>query len=169
MSDLQEHRKQKDAYFANDRHSPIEDKGFSGLSYYPEDPAFVFTVKLEPAAEREVLELQTSTGDVQPYVRYGRVRFACEGQEQTLTLFAAAHEVEPERLFLPFKDATNGTETYGAGRYLEVPVGTGGTVTLDFNYAYNPFCAYSDRWRCPLPPFENHLKIPIRAGEKTYK
>jgi uncharacterized protein (DUF1684 family) len=169
MNDLQEHRDQKDAYFASSRQSPIEDKDFGGLNYYPENPALVFTARLEPSGEREVLELQTSTGDVQPYVRYGRVRFTHEGQEHTLTLFAAAYDAEPDRLFLPFKDATNGTETYGAGRYLEVPLGTGDTVTLDFNYAYNPFCAYSDRWRCPLPPFENHLTMPIRAGEKVYK
>ena len=76
---------------------------------------------------------------------------------------------EQEDLFLPFRDATSGNETYGAGRYLEPEELSTGEIVVDFNLAYNPFCAYSENYSCPLPPFENHLKVPIRAGEKALK
>src|SRR5215472_16323238 len=103
--------------------------------------------------------MQTSTGDVQEYVRYGRLHFTVDGQAVELTLYA-----DGDAYFLPFADALAGVETYGAGRYLElVPLGNG-QLLVDFNLAYNPYCAYNDLWSCPITPAENRLVVPIRAG-----
>jgi uncharacterized protein (DUF1684 family) len=163
-SELQQFRAAKDDFFAHDRHSPLtreQKKKFSGLSYFPAAPELLFELEVEPFPEVEEIEIQTSTGDVQTYRRYGRVRFAVEGQEQALTLFASE-----SGFFLPFVDSLAGKETYPAGRYLEPEILPTDRVLIDFNLAYNPYCAYNEAWSCPLTPFENRLKAPIRAGEK---
>ncbi|MBE7470324.1 MAG: hypothetical protein DPW09_12950 [Anaerolineae bacterium] len=160
-------RAEKDGYFRRDPYGPIEDRtNFSGLSYYPPDPAFRFTLPLQ-RAEPESLTFQTSTGDERVYQRIGTVEFEVEGQPAQLAIYKSE---DYDELFLPFRDATSGVETYGAGRYLE-PVELGsGELLVDFNLAYNPYCAYSDAFSCPLPPVENWLTtVPIRAGEKIYK
>ena len=92
------------------------------------------------------------------------VRFEVEGVEACLTIYANQHG-----FFLPFVDSPAGQETYPAGRYLEPEVLPGGKDSLDFNLAYNPYCAYNDRWSCPFPPAENRLQVPIRAGEKLFQ
>ena len=158
-------RQRKDEFFRTDPASPVEGE-FEGLRYFPVSPSFVFTPELEPFASPERLELVTSVGDVEAYLRYGRVRFKVDGEHCTLTLFT--QEDAPEHFFVPFKDATNGRETYGAGRYLDLVL-VQGKIRLDFNTAYNPYCAYSEGYRCPLPPPENRLTVVIRAGEKAYK
>lgn len=168
MSELQEFRQQKDIFFKTSARSPLQDDDFSALTYFPEAPQYVFDVPFERIEGREVLELQTSTGDTIMFVRYARTSFELEGEAQALTLFSQIYEDEPERFFVPFKDATSGEETYSAGRYLDALRAPAGRVLLDFNYAYNPYCAYSQDYRCPLPPAENHLSAAIRAGEKTY-
>lgn len=154
--------------------SPLDDEqrnGFDGLSYYEHNPALVFRLtpeRLEP--DEPLLEMETSTGDRRQYRRWGVLRFVVEGDEAALTLYS---EPDGTGFFLPFRDATSGGETYGAGRYLDDhrpglrPLGDG-TLELDFNYAYNPYCAYSPAYSCPLPPRENWLSVPIRAGEKTF-
>ena len=109
--------------------------------------------------------MQTSTGDEQSYYRLGTVEFEVEGQPARLAVYKSAQHDE---LFLPFRDATSGKETYGAGRYLEPVESSDGKLLVDFNLAYNPYCAYSEHYSCPLPPLENWLKVPIRAGEKGY-
>ena len=164
MSDLEEFRKEKDEFFAKDRSSPLtreQRKDFKGLQYFPENPALSLEVEVEELPEGETVEMQTSTGSVQRYTRAGKFRFNVEGQEAELTLFK-----DPHGYFLPFADALAGQETYGAGRYLEPQPLPDGRLLVDFNYAYNPYCAYNDAWTCPLTPFENRLKVPIRAGEK---
>ncbi len=94
------------------------------------------------------------------------MRFEVGGEPTQVTLFASEGSRE---LFLPFRDATSGTQTYGAGRYLEVePASLDGTVEVDFNYAYNPYCAYNPQWSCPIPPGENWLAVPIGAGEQSF-
>jgi len=158
-------RAQKDLFFREDPDSPVDAATFSGLRYYPLSAAHVLRARLEPL-EREVVMLVTSIGDAQPYVRAGRAAFELGGQPLALMLYRPTYETEVERFFIPFKDATSGVETYGAGRYLEAARLPDGHVLLDFNYAYNPFCAYNGRYRCPLPPAENRLPLPIHAGEK---
>ena len=159
-------RMQKDHFFRTGSYSPLENSAtFTGLNYYPPDLGCRLELPLQPAESRAELTIQTSTGDEQTYIRLGTVAFEIEGQAGQLAVYQSPHHDE---LFMPFRDATSGTETYGAGRYLE-PVNLGdGTLLVDFNLAYNPFCAFSDHYSCPLPPLENWLKIPIRAGEKAW-
>jgi uncharacterized protein (DUF1684 family) len=160
-------RRDKDRYFKTSPDAPVTGP-LSGLAYYPEDPSYAVEAVFEPFDPPETVRLTTSVGDEQPYRRVGRAAFRLAGEALQLTLFVPAHLAggEPERFFIPFRDATSGTETYGAGRYLEAGAATQGRVHLDFNYAYHPFCAYSARYRCPLPPAENHLSVAIRAGER---
>lgn len=166
MTDLGRLRADKDAYFRDDPDSPVYGTAFAGLSYYPESESYVINAPFEPLEEREVVYLATNVGDEQPYVRAGRASFELSGEPCALTLFRPTFETENSRLFSPFADLTSGSETYGAGRYLEAPLLPDGRVLLDFNCAYSPFCAYSDRFRCPLPPAENRLTVPVYAGEK---
>jgi len=166
MTELEEFRQEKDAFFKSNSQSPLlpeQKRDFKGLSYFPENPALRLDVRVEEFNPKETVKMQTSTGDVQTYQKYGKFKFAVEGQEAELTLFASEHG-----FFLPFADSLAGEETYGAGRYLEPePLGRGKS-RVDFNLAYNPYCAYNERWSCPLTPRENRLKVPIRAGEKLY-
>jgi uncharacterized protein len=166
MSALDEFRKEKDHFFALDPHSPLtreQQQGFHGLSYFGENPALRLDLSLEPDPSGESVEMQTSTGDVQVYQRLGKVKFEVEGVPVTLTIFTNEHG-----LFLPFVDSLAGKETYGAGRYLEPEQTPEGNVHIDFNLAYNPYCAYNDRWSCPITPAENRIQAPIRAGEKNF-
>lgn len=158
-------RADKDSYLRTSPDSPLEGSAFTGLNYYPPEARLRLEATLEPFATRETVFLETSTGDTQPYLRFGRSSFAVDAQPCTLTLYQPTYAAE-ERFFVPFRDATSGHETYGAGRYLEVSLLPDGRVLLDFNYAYHPFCVYSARYRCPLPPAENRLSVAIRAGEK---
>jgi uncharacterized protein (DUF1684 family) len=168
MSDLDDFRREKDAFFRDDPHSPLtpaQRRSFRGLRYYPENPALVFDLVPEVFAEPEVVTMQTSTGDEQTYLRWARVKFEVDGTAAGLTVFRDPHG----GYFVPFTDAGRGSETYGAGRYLE-PEETGdGRLHFDFNYAYNPYCAYNDAWSCPLPPAENHVPVPVRAGEMNFE
>lgn len=166
MSELDDFRAEKDDFFKTHPHSPLtleQKREFKGLSYFPENPSLRLDVEVEVFPERAVIEMQTSTGDVQRYQRFGRFKFAVEGQAAALTIYASGHGY-----FLPFVDSLANTETYGAGRYLEPEPLGGSRFRVDFNYAYNPFCAYNENFSCPLTPFENRLKVPIRAGEKLF-
>ena len=111
--------------------------------------------------------MQTSTGAERVYERLGWVTFSVHGVSARLALYAPEGDSQPSEAFVPFMDATSGLETYEGGRYLEAEL-TGESVTLDFNLAYNPYCAYADHWSCPIPPLENRLKVAILAGEKTF-
>ena len=169
MSDLDEFRAAKDAFFRDEPDSPLtrdQRAGFEGLAYFPEAPALALELTAEPFAEQAVLEMQTSTGDTAEYRRSARVRFEVDGQPAELTVYADPHS---GALFVPFRDATSGGESYGAGRYLEPEVLEDGRLLLDFNYAYNPYCAYNEQWSCPVPPTENWLSVPIRAGERSFE
>lgn len=163
---LLQQRKAKDEFFATDHQSPLghgHRHGFEGLVYYEPNPDLVFTLPVEPADGSDV-RVQTSDGAERVYKRLGTVSFTVADQETSLTLYSTGHP----GLFVPFRDATSGKETYGAGRYLDVEPNGDGTVTIDFNLAYNPFCAYDDAYSCPLPPVENWLTVAIEAGEKTF-
>jgi len=165
--DYLSHRAAKDRFFATDHHSPLPCHlrvSFARLAYYEPDPALAFHLDLRPA-DGSTVDIGTSDGQVRRYVRAATVQFSVEGEERTLTLLAA--DGRPG-FFLPFRDATSGRETYGAGRYLDIDGIGDGTVEVDFNLAYNPYCAYDDAYSCPLPPHENWLDVPIRAGERTF-
>ena len=171
MSELTEFRADKDAFFRDHPSSPLTDEqraAFEGLAYFDEEPALVVRAPLETDGvdTDETIVMQTTTGGTQAYRRAGVARFEVDGGPAQVTLFASD---DMHELFLPFRDATSGRETYGAGRYLEVEApGSDGTVEIDFNVAYNPYCAYNPEWSCPIPPGENWLAVPIRAGEKVF-
>jgi uncharacterized protein (DUF1684 family) len=169
MSDpeLKSFRAEKDRVFARDPNSPLvpaQRRTFHGLAYFEENPELVIHATVDRNVEPGEVRMATSAGDEQVYERYGVARFTVDAQPAEVTLYASD---DSDELFIPFRDATSGKETYGAGRYLELHA-HGDQVTIDFNYAYNPNCAYDPSWSCPLPPPENWLKVPIRAGEKTF-
>ncbi len=166
-SELEQFRAMKDQFFKTDRQSPLtreQKRDFKGLNYFPEDPNLRFETPVEVFPEKETIEMQTSTGDVQTYQRYGKFTFEVDGQPASLTLYLD----DEGGFFLPFADSLAGSETYGAGRYLEPEPLAEDRVLVDFNLAYNPYCAYNESWSCPLTPFENRVKVPIRAGEKIF-
>ncbi len=167
MEDLKSFRMSKDDFFAHHPQSPLttdQKRHFKGLQYFPENGELRLEVDIEELEDKEQILMQTSTGDVQRYIRFGRFGFRVNGQEAELTIFAGDHGY-----FLPFVDSLAGEETYGAGRYLEPERLSNGKFSVDFNLAYNPYCAYNERWSCPLPPAENRIQVPIRAGEMNYQ
>ena len=170
---IRRERERKDEHFRTDPRSPIppeERDGFEGLSYYPIDDAYRFELELHEYDDKESVTVGTSTGGEREYLRWGQFRFEVDGRAVTLDAYRG--DPDDDRLWVPFRDATSGEETYGAGRYLDLEAEThrtddGGWI-LDFNEAYNPTCAYSEDYECPLPPTENWLEVPIEAGEKAY-
>lgn len=168
MTELEEFREQKDAIFRTGEQSPLmpsQRAAFAGLNYYPEAPELAFELTPEPFDDAEPVEMQTSTGETATYLRWGSITFEVAGKPVSLTLFA---DPGGGGFFLPFQDAGRGSETYGAGRYLDVEAAPEGRLHVDFNYAYNPYCAYNDAWSCPIPPRENMLAVHIRAGEMSF-
>ena len=167
MTGLAAFRREKDDFFRTSPDSPLtadQQQAFAGLRYFPENPALRLVVQVERFPQPETIHMQTSTGDVRDYERYGRFTFEVEGQPAALTIYR--NELGP---FLPFVDSLAGRETYGAGRYLEPTELTDGRFQVDFNFAYSPYCAYNENWSCPITPAENRLKIPIRAGEMVFE
>lgn len=166
MNQLEQFRAEKDEFFRTDPQSPLtakQQESFEGLAYFPENSDLDLEVTVERFSKPEEIAIQTSTGDTQVYTRYGRFQFKVDGEPAELTIYAGEDD-----FFLPFVDSLAGEETYPAGRYLEPVAISPNQFVIDFNYAYNPYCAYNERWSCPLTPFENRLKVPIRAGEKLY-
>ena len=169
MTPLDHFRAQKDDFFQHDWQSPLtadQRVSFIGLKYYPENPALRLTLPIEPYADQEIIAIITSTGSAREYVKYGQFSFEVNGEVATLQVY---QDPEGDYFFLPFVDATAPEETYGAGRYLDLePIGNG-EFLIDFNTAYNPYCAYNPNWSCPIPPQENRVQVRIEAGEKNFK
>lgn len=148
---------------------PSDRSSFGGLKYYPPDSAWRVDASYEPYAVADTVTLGTSTGEMRNMARLGRLTFTHPNRgEVNLTLYA---ELEgSDGSFLPFSDGTNGEQTYYAGRYLDVSRPEGeGTIELDFNYAYNPYCAYNEQYSCPLVPPENQVAADIPAGERSWR
>lgn len=165
-SELETYRAGKDEFFRDAPDSPLpasRRRNFRGLAYYAKAPELAIEVMPEPYDHIETVELSTSDGETREYERWARLRFTVDGAEQSLTVF---RQPDTGDLFLPFVDAGAGSETYGAGRYLDLPVLEDGRLLLDFNYAYHPYCAYNAAYSCPIPPAENRLRVHIRAGER---
>lgn len=166
-------RAEKDEAFRAGSDSPIpepERATFDGLAYFDIDPAYrVPAALVESEMSSQVIEMDTTGGRREKMRVIGRLDFTIGGERHTLTAFLPETAQNRERLFVPFRDATNRQETYGGGRYLDLSRSPTGLYDLDFNRAYNPFCVYDPSWICPLPPRENTLDIPVRAGEKMPK
>lgn len=170
---IKKQRKEKDSFFKSHPRSPLpphERDDFTGLNYYPVNSELRFTLKLHEHSDKEKIEVADNQENKQEYIRWGEFRFTINSDEHTLQAYKSKpHE---ERLWVPFKDETNGEETYGAGRYIDLVAShdkKGEKWVLDFNQAYNPFCAYNESYVCPFVPAENWLKIKIKAGEKQYQ
>ncbi|HET8784021.1 MAG TPA: DUF1684 domain-containing protein [Candidatus Limnocylindrales bacterium] len=164
-------RGDKDEFFRSNPGSPIpeaERASFGGLPYYPIDPDWRFEdLRLEPYTgdEPSHFQIPTSDGRLRPAHRAGVLRFERDGGQHGLTAYTF-DTGDDESLFVPFLDATSGTETYGAGRYLDLEPEDDGTYSLDFNLAYHPSCVYDPKYSCPLTPAENRLPMRIEAGER---
>ncbi len=165
----------RDALFAGHPQSPLSEdqkSSFTGLEYYGYDPALRYALPVEHDVEPGDIEMELQKDGLVRLQRFGRVRLLLGGEEYSLSLFWVSGY--GGGIFLPFRDATSGAETYGGGRYLldtikHADLGSeDGRLVLDFNYAYNPSCAYNPRWHCPLSPPENNVPVEIRAGERSY-
>ncbi len=159
--------------FRSGRESPLQDEDrtkFHGLAYYGIDPAYRIKVTLRRYPKPETIRIATNTEEIRQALRYGYFEFEIQGQKCRLQVYRMLDDNETggAQLFIPFRDATSGKETYGGGRYIDLRENATGTYDLDFNQAYNPFCAYGRDYSCPLPPRENKLPVPIYAGEKNF-
>jgi uncharacterized protein (DUF1684 family) len=165
-------RKERDEFFKTHERSPFtpkEKKNFKGLKYFPFDSKYVCYAEIERYIfhinnPRYYATFLTNKGTNKRYIRYGKVRFRLDGKDFSIEVYKS---ILSDSLFIPFKDETNGKETYGGGRYIDAEILPGYKMTLDFNMAYYPSCAYNEKFICVLPPKENVLAIPIRAGERN--
>ena len=171
---LERERQEKDRFFMLHPQSPlpIEDrrKLRAGLDYFPPDPVYRFELELHEHQDKNTLKMSYTRGEEKEFIRWSEFRFKIGSENCTLQAYK--NDPDKDRLFVPFRDATSGKETYGAGRYIDLESdrhrNADGKWILDFNVAYNPWCAYSEAYTCPFIPPENWLKIPIHAGEKNY-
>jgi uncharacterized protein (DUF1684 family) len=167
--EINAHRATKDQFMREATESPIpqaQRASFPPLLYFPVDLDYRVPAALTVARGNDMLEIPTSTGKRRAHRRIGTLEFTLKGQSLTLTAFVDAAQEDMSRLFVPFADLTNGTETYPGGRYLDLDRTASGIYDLDFNRAYHPYCFYNAEYDCPYPPRENRLAIPVKAGEK---
>lgn len=147
-------------------------QNFSSLPFFPYDPDYRFMLPIEPLVDQEEVMIDLQEDGPTLLMPFGQISLTISGEPVCLTLYWI--RAYGGGIFLPFKDATNGKETFSGGRYLldtlkGADLGRDGNLlVIDFNFAYNPSCAYNDRWHCPLPPPNNQLKVPIRAGEMSF-
>lgn len=144
-----------------------EKEHFEGLEFYPIDETYRVVASIERLPVGQFFPLNMTDGSTQQYQKYGYAIFELLGSEHQLLLLRNTRE--RNNLFLAFTDLTNGKDSYGGGRYLDLEYNNTGRLQIDFNKAYNPYCAFSAQYVCPVPPSENHMDIPIPAGEKTYQ
>ncbi|UII27111.1 DUF1684 domain-containing protein [Fulvivirga maritima] len=167
-AEIDKKREAQESFMRNSNESPFVEQNikFEGLKFFPPDQKYKIKARFTPKENPEVRELATSEGEPEEYLEYGYATFTLDDKEQQLLIM---ENVQEGVLFLAFADETSAAETYGGGRYLELKHDGGKSILLDFNLAYNPYCAYTAGYSCPLPPKENLLTVAIRAGEKTYK
>jgi len=170
VKQLEDARTYKDKDFRESPESPVPpDKrdALLPLRYFPIDQNYSVPAVLRRSDERPVFEMPTSTGALRKMQLVGVLEFTLQGEVRSLGAFVPDGTERITNLFVPFADQTTGTETYSAGRYLDIDSTTTGYHTIDFNRAYNPYCAYNASYECPFPPPTNRMKAPIRAGEKA--
>ncbi|KAA0988989.1 DUF1684 domain-containing protein [Dyadobacter aurulentus] len=159
--------------FLTTGNSPLKKEDLAYLRFYEPDSTFKVEARFEKV-KGQPFEMPTYSGINKTYVRYGILKFRVNGKRQTLTVYRSlslqANAKYKDYLFVPFKDKTNGIESYGGGRYIDLKTTDikDDTYVLDFNKAYNPYCAYSIGFNCPIPPSANHLSVAIYAGEKKF-
>jgi uncharacterized protein len=171
LQEIASFREMKDKGFAGNGSPVPEDrrKALLPLAYFPISLAYRVPAVLRTYPDRPRMEMPTSTGQLRTMMRVGRLDFTLRGQRLGLSAFVEAGARDLDRLFVPFTDLTSGTETYAAGRYLDLERTPTGLYVIDFNRAYHPFCYYNPAYDCPYPPRENRLQIPVRGGERMKK
>ena len=172
FAQLNKFRRDKNQSFRQSEDSPLETTQkaqFDSLKYYPGDPILIPHADISRNPKPDTTLLQTSDNKAEKYLNWGLVKFSINNAPQQLRLYLKA-DGRDSTLFIPFTDLTNGHETYGGGRYLDAPIPKFDEteLTLDFNRAYNPYCAYNNAYSCPVPPAENRLQVAIAAGEKSF-
>jgi len=169
--------KHREAYkedFIKDNRSPLKKSDLQNLHFYEADSAYKVTAEVELLKNEKVFKMPTFNGSSSDYYRYAHINFSLNGKAIQMTLYRSVslstNPIYKDHLFLPFTDETNNKETYGGGRYIDLDAKeiNNKHIEIDFNKAYNPYCAYSDGYRCPVPPEENDLQLAIKAGEKLY-
>lgn len=175
LKSIEEFRRHINAEFKDPDESPLtkEDfKTFETLEFFPADTNYIVEAKFVRTPYESPFEMQTSTNRTPVYVKYGELYFSLKGKNLKLNVYQSqsltVKEEYKDYLFLPFTDKSNGLTSYGGGRYIDLKIPEGSSVRLDFNKAYNPYCAYSGRYSCPVPPSENDLDIAIPVGVKKY-
>ncbi len=160
------------AYFKDATTSPLKDKdrkNFESLEFFKFDPTFVVEARLVVTPDEIPFKMKTSTGRLPVYKKYGELEFELKGETFKLNIYQNLElEEEEDYLFLPFLDNTNGDTSYGGGRYIETKIPDGDILVLDFNIAFSPYCAYNEKYSCPIVPRENYLPIEIKAGVKAF-
>jgi uncharacterized protein len=170
--EIERFRTNRDKSFRNANETPLTKEDFAnfkGLEYFDANEKFIVKAKFEKTSDSQIFMMPTSIGTTRRYLKYGVLTFELDGKSFSLTAFKRESAKKNTSLFVPFRDLTNGAETYGAGRYLDIRIPSGDEVNIDFNRAYNPNCAYgSNEYSCPVPPRENFLQVKILAGEKKF-
>jgi uncharacterized protein (DUF1684 family) len=174
-----EYQQELNASYKDATKSPLKKKDlrtFKGLDFFPVDTTFVVIAKLTKTANAPTFEMATTTDRKPLYKEYGVLNFQLKGKDCALTIYQSQDDLRDEEykdyLFLPFTDDTSGNESYGGGRYMDAMITdekSDGTIELNFNNTYNPYCAYNDKYSCPLTPRKNHLNIEIKAGIKVFE
>ena len=172
VATIRQERKEKNLTFRGSKGSPLEDadrNAFDSLVYFAPDIIYRVDADYKVFSRPDTVQMPLTTGESDPYLKYGQASFTLEGQRHSLFLYLKVNTTDSS-LFVPFTDQTNGRETYEGGRFLDVakPAPDAGLITLDFNKAYNPYCVYNYNYSCPIPPRANRLAIAVRAGEKAY-
>ncbi len=159
--------------YSDPEKSPLEKKDlkkFTALPFFQIDPNFIVQASFKRTEEAPIFEMKTTTDRLPQYQKYGEATFQIQGKEYLLNLYQSQslkdNDEYKDYLFLPFTDATNGNETYGGGRFIDLKIPEGDQILIDFNKAYNPYCAYNHAYSCPIPPKENDLDVRITAGVK---
>lgn len=170
IESIVEKRLEKDQFFReSSSESPVpanQQDEFLPLNYFPVNPALRVPAAIRIADKQPIFEMPTSTGTLREMRQVGTLEFMLKGETMTLGAFVDANQSALELLFVPFSDLTTGTETYEAGRYLDIERTATGIYVVDFNEAYSPYCAYNATYECPYPPASNRLKVRIEAGER---
>ena len=170
------YQKKLDKEYADPKESPLTKgdlKKFKALDFYPVDMQYCITAKFVRTPNEKPFAMPTTTSRKPMYVKFGEIRFTLKGKECRLDVFQSLDLIKLEgykdALFLPFTDLTSGNGSYGGGRYIDIKQPKGDTIAIDFNTAYNPYCAYNHTYSCPIPPSQNDLQVEVKAGVKEYK
>lgn len=177
-AELQKHRTDRDIEYKTKASSPFKSnkarRKFKHLDYFEADESWIIEAEVRRFETPDTLQMPTSAGTIKDFLRWAELHFEYGGAYYSLEAYRSIqnirHPVYSRYLFIPFTDLTSGAESYGGGRYLdiEIPAEDAIVMGIDFNYAYNPYCAYSDGWFCPIPPARNFLEVELKAGEKKY-